>query len=222
MGGRRTQCPGPSSTQGSLGPSHHRCHKSWVSFPGHACIHGILSTPHGKVRDGNSLFHIDLPGKLHPKYTCKLWILIQYNHSWQPVVLPPSFEKWLCGLQHGWGFHKSSHNIWMELIALNFSCLLGVSGTTLPQPSLWITSTFISAKGSYHYNGLAFICVCLPKFRKDTLSVYISVWCNPNMVLPHLYTIYYGKELFLSSYPSPLTTIKFHFFHMQWPSHLYQ
>src|ERR1700684_3273872 len=41
MGGRRSQRPGPSPTLGSLGPSHHRRHKSRVSLRGPPCAHGV-------------------------------------------------------------------------------------------------------------------------------------------------------------------------------------
>src|ERR1700738_3181098 len=51
VGGRRSQRPGPSPTLGSLGPSHQRRYKSRVSLRGPPCAHGVLSTPHGEVRD---------------------------------------------------------------------------------------------------------------------------------------------------------------------------
>jgi hypothetical protein len=41
---------------------------------------------------------------MHPKCICELRILIRHNHSWQPVVPPPTFENWLCALQRGCGF----------------------------------------------------------------------------------------------------------------------
>ena len=49
MGGRRFQCPGPSPTLGSLGPSHQWRHKSWGPLRGLPCAHGVVDTPHGKV-----------------------------------------------------------------------------------------------------------------------------------------------------------------------------
>jgi hypothetical protein len=36
-------------------------------------------------------------------------ILIRHNHSQQPVVPPPTFENWLCGLQRGCGSHNWHH-----------------------------------------------------------------------------------------------------------------
>ena len=51
VGGRRFQCPGPSTISRSLGPSHQRCHKSWVSLRGLSCTHGVAGTPHKAVRD---------------------------------------------------------------------------------------------------------------------------------------------------------------------------
>ena len=36
---------------GSLGPSHQRRYKSWVSFRGPPCAHGVLGTPHEEVCD---------------------------------------------------------------------------------------------------------------------------------------------------------------------------
>src|ERR1700689_3733891 len=41
VGGRRSQRPVPSPTLGSLGPSHHRRHKSRVSLRGPPCAHGV-------------------------------------------------------------------------------------------------------------------------------------------------------------------------------------
>ena len=46
---------------------------------------------------------------MHPKCTCELRILIRHNHSRQPVVPPPTFENWLCGLQRGCGSHNRHH-----------------------------------------------------------------------------------------------------------------
>jgi hypothetical protein len=51
VGRRCSQRPGPSPTLGSLGPSHHRRHKSRVSLRGPPCVHGVSGTPHGEVRD---------------------------------------------------------------------------------------------------------------------------------------------------------------------------
>ena len=51
VGGRRSQCPRPSPTLGSLGPSHQQRHKSRVLIRGPPCVHGVLGTPHGKVCD---------------------------------------------------------------------------------------------------------------------------------------------------------------------------
>jgi hypothetical protein len=51
VGGRRSQRPGPSPTLGSLGPSHHRRHKSRVSLRGPPCAHGVSDIPFGEVRD---------------------------------------------------------------------------------------------------------------------------------------------------------------------------
>src|ERR1700684_543537 len=45
VGGRRSQRPGPSPTLGSLGPSHHRRHKSRVSLRGPPCAHGVSGIP---------------------------------------------------------------------------------------------------------------------------------------------------------------------------------
>src|SRR6202048_4247186 len=50
VGGRRSQRPGPSSTLGSLGPSHQRRHKSRVSLRGPPCARCFSGTPHGEVR----------------------------------------------------------------------------------------------------------------------------------------------------------------------------
>jgi hypothetical protein len=46
---------------------------------------------------------------MHPKCICELWISIRHNHSRQPVVPPPTFENWLCGLQRGCGSHNWHH-----------------------------------------------------------------------------------------------------------------
>ena len=51
VGGRHSQRLGPSPTLGSLGPSHHRRHKSWVSLRGPPCAHGVSDIPFGEVRD---------------------------------------------------------------------------------------------------------------------------------------------------------------------------
>jgi hypothetical protein len=54
-------------------------------------------------------FHSDLPSKMHPKCICELQISIWHNHSRQPVVPPPTFENWLCGLQRGCSSHNRHH-----------------------------------------------------------------------------------------------------------------
>src|ERR1700738_3947786 len=51
VGGRHSQCSGPSPTLGSLGPSHQWRHKSRVSLRGALCAHGVSGTPHGEVRN---------------------------------------------------------------------------------------------------------------------------------------------------------------------------
>jgi hypothetical protein len=51
VGGRRSQRPGPSPTLVSLGPSHHRRHKSRVSLRGPLCALGVLGISYGEVRD---------------------------------------------------------------------------------------------------------------------------------------------------------------------------
>ena len=51
IGGRRSQRVRHLPTLGSLGPSHQRRHKSWVSLRGPLCAHGVLGTPHGEVRN---------------------------------------------------------------------------------------------------------------------------------------------------------------------------
>jgi hypothetical protein len=43
--------PRASPTLGSLGPSHHRRHKSRVSLRGPLCAHSVLDIPFGEVRD---------------------------------------------------------------------------------------------------------------------------------------------------------------------------
>ena len=47
--------------------------------------------------------------KVPSKSTFELWISIRYNHSWQPVVPPPSFENMLCSLYHGCSSHNRQH-----------------------------------------------------------------------------------------------------------------
>jgi hypothetical protein len=56
VGGRRSQRPGSSSTLGSLGPSHHRRHKSRLSLRGPPCAHGVSGIPFGEVRDTYGVF----------------------------------------------------------------------------------------------------------------------------------------------------------------------
>jgi hypothetical protein len=51
MGGRRFQRPGPSPTLGSVGLSHHRPPKSWVSLRCPPCAHDVLGIPFGEVID---------------------------------------------------------------------------------------------------------------------------------------------------------------------------
>ena len=51
MGGRHFQCPGPSPTLESLGPSHQRHHMSRVSLWDPLCAHGVLHPRHGNVHD---------------------------------------------------------------------------------------------------------------------------------------------------------------------------
>ena len=57
VGGRRSLRPGPSSTLGSLGPSHQWRHKSRVSLHGPPCAHGVSGTTHGEVRN-TGVLHI--------------------------------------------------------------------------------------------------------------------------------------------------------------------
>ena len=51
VGGRRSQCLGPSPTLGSLGPPYQWRHKSRVSLRGPPCAHGVANTPHEEVWD---------------------------------------------------------------------------------------------------------------------------------------------------------------------------
>jgi hypothetical protein len=55
MGGRHSQCPGPSPTLGPLGPSHLWRHKSRVSLRCPRRAHGVAGTPLGEVRDKGSI-----------------------------------------------------------------------------------------------------------------------------------------------------------------------
>jgi hypothetical protein len=55
MGGRRSQPPGPSPTQGSLGLFHQRHDKSRVSLRGPRYAHGVLGIPHREVHDREGL-----------------------------------------------------------------------------------------------------------------------------------------------------------------------
>jgi hypothetical protein len=55
VGGRCSQRPRPSPTLESLGPSHQRRHKYWVSLWDPYCAHVVLGKPHGEVRDNNNL-----------------------------------------------------------------------------------------------------------------------------------------------------------------------
>src|ERR1700738_2522295 len=72
VGGRRSQSPGPSPTLGSLGPSHHWRHKSWVSLRGPPCAHGVSGIPLERGATLNllsslnttTLFHTTLPQDL--------------------------------------------------------------------------------------------------------------------------------------------------------------
>jgi hypothetical protein len=57
----------------------------------------------------NLSFFPDLPREMHSKCTCEFRISIRHNHSRQPVVPPPTFENWLCGLRRGCGFHNRHH-----------------------------------------------------------------------------------------------------------------
>ena len=75
VGGRHYQHMGPSTTLGSLGPSHLWRHKSWVSLWGPPCAHGVASTPHGEVHN------------THP-HTKNKW-----NHwDWFPFLFFDSLE----------------------------------------------------------------------------------------------------------------------------------
>ena len=51
MGGRRSQCLGPSPTLGSLGPSHQWRHKSRMLLQGSPCVHDVSGTPNREVCD---------------------------------------------------------------------------------------------------------------------------------------------------------------------------
>jgi hypothetical protein len=71
----------------------------------------------------------------------------------------------------------------------------------------WIKSTFICANVLCHRNGLVLTCTCVPKTHPPCIHLGLV---QPQLVLPHLQAMYYGEELFLMNWPSPLTTIELH------------
>jgi hypothetical protein len=95
VGGRRSQRPGPSPTLGSLGPSHHRRHKSWVSLRGPPCAHGVLDIPFGEVRDMRCLGWLCLESRAWLPTRC--WLTVRLPPSGE---LPPAFPR--CAFQLLW------------------------------------------------------------------------------------------------------------------------
>jgi hypothetical protein len=90
VGGRRFQRPGPSSTIGSFGPSHHRCHKSRVSFRGSPCAHGVSGIPFGEVR--NTSCHGNVCQFYH-SFTIMAHHIAHHVHRIAPLIDHVSFEE---------------------------------------------------------------------------------------------------------------------------------
>jgi hypothetical protein len=98
----------------------------------------------------------------------------------------------------------------MVLIAWNSSRSLSTSRTILLWPILWIKSTFISAHILCHRNGLALTRACVPKYFKDTLSVYTLVLCTPTSFATSPSNVLFQRFFSLMNWLSPLTTIELH------------
>ena len=94
MDGRRSQCPGPSPTLGSFGPSHQWRHKSWVSLQGPLCARGVSGTPHNEVL--NTTPHLQTTSQ-HSKASPKTKnnqtknnksVQTQHTYNFNPYMVP--------------------------------------------------------------------------------------------------------------------------------------
>jgi hypothetical protein len=68
VGGRRSQRPGPSPTLVSLGPSHHRRHKSRVSLRGPPCALGVSGIPLERCATGPLYLHDQMSTQKYAEY----------------------------------------------------------------------------------------------------------------------------------------------------------
>ena len=55
----------------------------------------------------------------------------------------------------------------------------------------------------------AYLPLCPKILQGHIVRVHLGL-VQPQLVLPHLQAMYYGEELFLMNWPSPLTTIELH------------
>ena len=84
------QCPEPSPTLGSFGPSHQQHHKLRMSLPGPPWVHGVLGIPYREVHDSFSLFFCS---ELDPCLSClvrmffKIYYLIFFQCCCLKIVV---------------------------------------------------------------------------------------------------------------------------------------
>jgi hypothetical protein len=84
VGGRRSQRPVPSPTLGSLGPSHHRRHKSQASLRGPPCAHDVSDIPLERCATGPVLWRL----KHFSSWTSAAWRLSEHDEG---IYIPSIF-----------------------------------------------------------------------------------------------------------------------------------
>lgn len=110
----------------------------------------------------------------------------------------------------------------MVFIAWNSPRSLNASHTILSLAAFWIKSTFICANVLCHHNGLAFTCTCVPKFFKDTFSLFTSWSCaTPTSVATSPINVL-RRRIISHELAVPFDNHWASCSHMQWPSTLHQ
>ena len=110
----------------------------------------------------------------------------------------------------------------MVFIAWNSPRSLSASHTILSLAAFWIKSTFICANVLCHRNGLALTCTCVPKFFKDTFSLYTSWSCaTPTSVATSPSNVL-RRRIISHELAVPFDNHWASCSHMQWPSTLHQ
>jgi hypothetical protein len=186
VSGRRSQRPGPSPTLGSLGPSHHRRHKSRVSLRGPPCALGVSGISFGEVRDsnGSAFTYVCVPQYL--KDILSVYTLVLSNPTsvatspnnvqWQRIIchkLAISFNKhwascshmqWSSNLHQLFTNEKITRPVYTSKCLSNSAYLSmgGEGNLLLSSPNAWRQSSSHS-RDSHFFNKMGEVLATLKK-----------------------------------------------------------